>query len=263
MNTDNVLVPRQEELLKLLNSDNRLSNTDLATKLAVSSQTIRRDLNKLAKLGFISRFHGGATINENIPNDSIFNQGRKIYPREVAYKVEKLKIAKKVAELIPDGSSVFITIGSTVEKIAHELINKNLFVITDSLRVAEILYDQENTKVVLPSGIVNAANGGIEGPKTISDLSEYQVDFLITSVGGIYSDGTLLEFTQNAVMATKTMMQNAKNIIVACDHSKFTTSAPLKLATTKDINYLVTDMIPSENMKEILEHDNVNIVIAK
>ncbi len=54
-----------------------------------------------------------------------------------------------MADYIPDGSTIFITIGTTVEHVARALLNHNhLRIITNNLRVAHILYHSRALEVM-------------------------------------------------------------------------------------------------------------------
>ncbi len=73
--------------------------------------------------------------------------------REISWTQEKKAIAEAVADYIPDGSTIFITIGTTVEQVARALLNHNhLRIITNSLRVAHILYNNPRFEVMVPGG---------------------------------------------------------------------------------------------------------------
>ena len=270
--------PRQDKVMTILNDKGYQTISELAQILEVSEQTIRRDLKKLEDLGLISKYHGGASIinkitpstevtNLNIkstetPNTELTNKDLAL--REVAYVEEKKAIARAVSELIPDGSSVFITIGSTVEYIARELVHKNnLMVITNSLRVASILYPYSNIKVLIPSGVIRAFNGGIEGPNSLQDLGQFRADYIVTSIGAIDSDGTLLDYNYTEVVMAQLMMKNAKHAIIACDKSKFEAMAPVKLGSLANVASLVTDKMPNGNIIDVLNANNVNLVVAK
>lgn len=260
------LNPRQEQLLIILEKNGYQTIVELASVLKVSEQTIRRDLKRLEDFGFLSKYHGGASIihknYSNIKNhyaQEITNKN--LSEREVSFVSEKIYIAKAVSDLIPDGSSVFITIGSTVEYIAKELINKkDLLVITDSIRVASILYQHDNIKVVIPSGTIRSFNGGIEGPSTVTHIEQFRTDFMITSIGAIDVDGTLMDFNYTEVALAKVMLKNSNKIIIACDHSKFETIAPVKFSNLNQVNYLVTDTAPSSEINNILQANNVKLI---
>lgn len=268
--------PRQDKVMTILNDKGYQTISELAQILEVSEQTIRRDLKKLEDLGLISKYHGGASIinkgntPERItasPQPMISNAeltNKDLALREVAYVEEKKAIARAVSELIPDGSSVFITIGSTVEYIARELVHKNnLMVITNSLRVASILYPYSNIKVLIPSGVIRAFNGGIEGPNSLQDLGQFRADYIVTSIGAIDSDGTLLDYNYTEVVMAQMMMKNAKHAIIACDKSKFDAMAPVKLGSLANVASLVTDKMPNGNIIDVLNANNVNLVVAK
>ena len=256
------LVPRHAELLASLEQKGHLTISELTSSLKVSEQTIRRDLKKLEDQGLLIRFHGGASsLSSASSTRPQILVNKNIELREVSMVQEKEQIAQKVAALIPDGSTVFITIGTTVERIAAALATKNaLLVITNSLRVAGLLYRNRNIKVIVPSGQLSPSNGGIEGSQTINDLGNFRADFFITSVGAIASDGTLLDFNISEVEAAKVMQRNATCSIIACDHSKFTAAASVKLANLNEMDYLVTDKIPNEELRHMVHNAGVKVI---
>ncbi len=270
------LNPRQDKIIIFLKDYGYQSISELSQKLDVSEQTIRRDLKKLEDLGLLSKYHGGASIinkntsaNNEVSSNNISSANnveltnKDLSLREIAYVKEKKAIAKAVSNLIPNGSSVFITIGSTVEYIARELIHKdNLLVITNSLRVASILYPYPNIKVLIPSGVIRAFNGGIEGPNSLQDLEQFRADFIVTSIGAIDNDGTLLDYNYTEVVMAQLMMKNAKQAILACDKSKFEVQAPVKLGNLSDISVLVTDKKPNNSIEDILKAHNVDLIVA-
>lgn len=272
----NELNPRQDKIISFLKAYGYQSICELSQKLGVSEQTIRRDLKKLEELGLLSKYHGGASINNknNLSVDELFNNNtssvnnieftnKDLSLREIAYVKEKKAIAKAVSDLIPDGSSVFITIGSTVEYIAKELVHKNnLLVITNSLRVANSLYPYPNIKVLIPSGVIKAFNGGIEGPNSLQDLEQFRADFFVSSIGAIDNDGTLLDYNYSEVVMAQLMMKNAKQAILACDKSKFESQAPVKLGNLSNVSALVTDQKPNNSIIDILKAHNVDLIVV-
>lgn len=255
----NVAIPRLQAILDRVNKSGNISIADLASDIKVSEQTIRRDVRKLEGMNLLSRYHGGITKakSQNLVN-------RDLQLRQQSNVSEKEAIARAVADLIPEGSTVFITIGTTVERIAAALSSKkSLTVITDSLRVAAIIYGNPNIEVMIPSGTLRAGNGGIEGPNTIMNLSEFRADFAITSVGAIDLDGSLLDFNITEVNAAKTMMKNAKSVIIACDHTKFKSVAPVKLGHLSECDCLITDQDLDPDLQNVAEQAGARVVIAK
>ena len=140
--------PRYDQLLSLIHVNGYMRIEDLAARLNVSAQTIRRDIKKLSEDGILSRYHGGA----GQPSSSI---NRELEEREVFLVEEKRRIAAAVAERIPDRCTVFLTAGTTIECVARALLmRQELRIITTCLRVASLLYKRRDFEVMVPGGCI-------------------------------------------------------------------------------------------------------------
>ena len=106
---------RRATILNLLEENTKMSVVDLSVSTNVSVVTIRSDLEELEKEGLLKRTHGGAVINRNsrFTNDL---EDRKRFKAS-----EKEKIAQAAAELINNGDSLIINVGSTCAYICNEL----------------------------------------------------------------------------------------------------------------------------------------------
>lgn len=249
--------PRHDRLLSLVISHGYISNEELANKLDVTTQTIRRDIRTLSQQGLVSRHHGGAGKMPNLVNTDFAI-------RETTHIDEKTLIAQAIADHIPDGSTLFLTIGTTVEFIARALEKKNnLRIITNSLHVANLLYSNTALEVIVVGGIVRAHNSGIIGPNTTGFLSNFRADYLITSLGAISEDGSLLDFDMNEVATVKTMMNYSKHIILAVDHSKFFTSAGVELGNLKQVSDIFTDEKPPVAIMKMIKENKIRLHVAK
>lgn len=249
--------PRHDKLISLVMSNGYTSNEELAKILDVTPQTIRRDIRQLSNAGLISRHHGGAGRISSIMN-------MEFSKRETSYIEEKTAIANDVAKLIPDGATLFITIGTTVEFVAKALENKsNLRIITNSIRVANILYQHKGFEVITLGGILRSHNGGIIGSSAITLVSDFRADYLITSVGAIDSDGSLLDFDINEVSVVKTMINHSRHFVLIGDHTKFHASAAVQLGNISQVSTFITDSKPPASIINILKENKVELRIAK
>ncbi|PJG84898.1 DeoR/GlpR family DNA-binding transcription regulator [Conservatibacter flavescens] len=249
--------PRQDKLISLVMANGYISNEELAANLGVTTQTIRRDIRSLSEQGLVSRHHGGAGRVSSIVNTEFSI-------RETTHIKEKTAIAKQIAEYIPDGSTLFITIGTTVEFIAKALETKsNLRIITNSHRVANILYQNKNFEVITVGGILRAHNGGIIGPDVISFINNFRADYLITSLGAITADGVLLDFDINEVAVVKAMLDHSRNKILAIDHTKFHTSAAVELGSLATISAIFTDCPPPNSIMKIIKENKIELHVAE
>lgn len=248
--------PRQDKLIQLVNEKGYYSVEELAELLNVSTQTIRRDIKKLSNDHLVIRHHGGASSRAT--KENLDYEVRKVSDTE-----QKHAIGKAIAELIPDNSTVFITIGTTAEVIASHLAKKkHLQVITNSLRVANVLHTNKSIDVLIPSGKVKAFNGGILGTEVVEFISNFRFDYLITSAASIDVDGTLLEYDLNETMITQTVMKSARHVFVAMDSSKFIPKGSITLANIKDVTYFFTDKPLSPSVEAAAKQGETELVIC-
>src|SRR3546814_15645741 len=103
-NTRDGISSRHERILGLLESRGFVSIGGLAKSFAVSEQTVRRDLNDLAKRGLVTRYHGGAG---QPPLAGAIDYAK----RKRRHATEKQDLAPTVAGQIPDGDTISINHG--------------------------------------------------------------------------------------------------------------------------------------------------------
>ena len=150
--------PRQITLMDVVKTQGSATVEQLADTLGVTLQTVRRDVQRLADEGLLARFHGGVRV----PNSTVENIAYR--QREVLNAAGKARIARAVAAAVPDGCSLMLNIGTTVEAIARELVtHRGLRVITNNLNVASILSANPQCEVIVVGGVVRARDRGIVG----------------------------------------------------------------------------------------------------
>ncbi len=116
---------RQHEIITRLRSGRTLSVTALANDLAVSDETVRRELRTLEDQGVIIREHGGARMMTPVHEGPL-------HQRMEENADAKLRIARAAAERVDDGAIVFIDSGTTSCFIARQLVDRRaLTVITN------------------------------------------------------------------------------------------------------------------------------------
>lgn len=249
--------PRQDKLIQLVNDKGYYSVEELAEMLEVSTQTIRRDIKKLSDDRLVIRHHGGASSPSTKTNLDY-------EVRRVSETDQKHAIGKAIADMIPDNSTVFITIGTTAEVIASHLASKsNLQVITNSLRVANVLHSNKSIDVLIPSGKVKAFNGGIVGTEALDFISNFRFDYLITSAASVDVDGTLLEYDLNETLMTQTVMKSARHVLVALDSSKFTPRGSIELGNIKDATFFFTDVELPSNLDAAVKQGDTQVIVCE
>ena len=249
--------PRHDKLLQEVNEKGYVSVEELTELLDVSAQTIRRDIKKLSDQKLLIRHHGGAARNSSVVNLDYA-------VRQVSETEEKEAIGQAIVQQIPDNSSVFLAIGTTTEIIAKHLLQRQgLQVITNSMRVANVLYQKKDFNVMVPGGKLRSVNGGILGSTALEFVNNFRVDYLITSCGSIDSDGTLLDYEFNEVIMVQSMMKTARNVFIAADSTKFNTTATVELGHIRNATALFTDANPPSDIRMQLEQHGVKLFVVK
>ncbi|KAE9535362.1 DeoR/GlpR family transcriptional regulator [Ursidibacter arcticus] len=246
---------RHQKIIELVNQSGYVSTEELVAILKVSSQTIRRDLNELAENNLIRRHHGGAASPSNTENSDYSE-------RKQFFSEQKSRIGKKVADMIPNGASLFIDIGTTPEAVAYSLLNhKDLRVVTNNLNAAHILLQKDNCQVTIAGGELRA-DGGIIGEATVNFINQFRLDYCILGISAVESDGSMMDYDYHEVQVKRALMRNARNIVLVTDHSKFTRNAIVRLGDIKEVNYLFTDRPLPLELQHYLSHSDVAVYIC-
>ncbi|WP_404301406.1 DeoR/GlpR family DNA-binding transcription regulator [Alicycliphilus denitrificans] len=250
--------PRQLQLLAHVRQQRSASVEHLAEALGVTLQTVRRDVQRLAEQGLLTRFHGGVRL----PGSTVENLAHT--QRESLNAEGKARIARAVAAQVPQGCSLILNIGTTTEAIARALLqHRGLRVITNNLNVAAILCGNPDCEVIVAGGVVRARDRAIVGEAAVDFMRQFRVDIALIGISGIESDGTLRDFDLREVKVAQTIIAQAREVWLAADHSKFGRPAMVQLATLAQIDRLFTDAPPPDPFPTLLHDAAVECTVAQ
>jgi DeoR family glycerol-3-phosphate regulon repressor len=245
---------RQQRLVERIEAQGYATLADLARELAVSEQTVRRDISELDAAGKVRRAHGGAAIQGNIDR-SVYAQ------RRLQRAAEKQLIARQVASLVEDGSSVFLDTGTTCEAIASALTaRRHLKVVTYSLRSALRFSERDDFVVAVPAGFVRHVDGAVVGGQDTGFLDQFLFDYAILSVSGMDAAGNICDDDQFEVRFASMAMQRARTILLALDSSKFGKGGLVRLCHVGAVDYVITDRAPDAAISKMLTAHDVKLV---
>jgi len=232
-----LVAQRHHRILELARHTGTVAVEALAADLGVTPQTIRRDLNLLARRSMLSRVHGGAMVTSG--TDNLDREAR----RHVAAGA-KAAIGAAAARLVPDGASLFINIGTTTEAIARALVDhRDLLVVTNNLNVVDILADRPSIEVIAAGGRVRARDRAVIGALAMDFIRGFKVDIALIGASGIDPDGTLLDFDVDEVRVSQTIIAQSRTVILAADRTKIARPAPVRIGDMAAIDHFVTDRL--------------------
>lgn len=247
---------RLDQIMDMIQRNGFVTTEQLVEQFRVTPQTIRRDLNELASQNKLTRHHGGAGIDSSTVNTAY--QERKIMHLDA-----KERIASALVADIPDGSSMFINIGTTTETIARALLAKrNLRVVTNNLHVASILSAKEDFHIIIAGGEVRNRDGGIVGEAAVDFINQFKMDFGIIGISGIHNDGSLLDFDYREVRVAQSIIANSGQVLLAADHSKFGRNAMVRLGSIDQADQVFTDAQPPREISRILKDHSVRLHVV-
>ena len=249
-------VDRRRRILEKVAADQTVHIAELATELGVSEMTIRRDVGRLERDGFLRRTYGGATAHITRPVDLQFNA------RALASAPAKRLIGMHAAELLRDTDTLFVGIGTTTEQFAMFLAARSgRTVITGSLPVATLLSGRSGRVVVL-GGTVLPDDLACIGPVAAATVERYRVDVAVLGAAGVSAGHGISELDDRVADVARLMVAGAAHVIVVADGSKVGETAMAAVVPSTDVDTLITDpSAPAEELRE-LETRGVRVVLA-
>jgi len=246
---------RAKVILSELEKNGSVEIEKLANILNVSEMTIRRDLSRLEHEGLLRRVYGGA----------VSTRGRSFEPpfiiRESKHKKEKEIIGHIASSLVVDGDSIALDVGTTTLEIAKHLVSKhNLTVLTPNLRIATLLADKKEIRLILTGGIVRPGELSMVGEIARRTVENFYVDKLFLGIGAIDADAGLTEYNIDDAVIKQSLIKNAKEVIVVADSSKFDKIAFSFVAGFDSVKYLISDKLPSGKLLDTLNKFNIKIL---
>jgi len=229
----------------------------LSKMLNVSEVTIRRDLEKLEKEGFITRTHGGAVLN------STSNTSNETVSEDVYYEesTEYNDIADIAIEMINDDDVIMLSNGVINLSIAKKLTNKrNLTVVTNDILIATELTNYQTVKVILLGGVIDYSTKAVFGTLTIDNLNLFFVNKLFIEVNGISNNLDVTVSSINMSSLIQASIKNSNERIVICSSEAFKKNSFYKIGKLGEItDKIITSSNISDYCKREIFDNNIQL----
>lgn len=246
---------RQDRIVAALSAQPSLRVADLAATLAVSTETIRRDLDELGTQGLINRTYGGAVRP--------FGPEPAIRERHGLMVAERERIAVAASEFVRHGDAVLIGSGATTTHVARRLgaVARDLTVLTHAFGVATVLAANPTLRVLMTPGRYLGEEGALVGSETVAYLAGHYARHAILGASGLTEEGPT-EAEPEAAAVYRAMAVRAAEVTIVADHSKFGRAAFGLYAPWRGITRLVTDRAPEGALAQALARAGVTVVVA-
>ena len=246
---------RLEQIRQIMQKERKVSVSELSVQLAVTPETIRRDLEKLEQESFLTRTHGGAVITQADLSEKI-----SFLKRENTNAEAKRVIAGLAATRVPFGASVGCDASSTSIELLEQLKDReDLLVLTNSVKA---ICDMAGSRYGLLStgGYINRQSYSLQGGAAKNMVQEYHLEMVFMSCKGISKDGGIFDSHEVEIEMKKALLEQGNKIYLLADHTKFGCVGFSKLADIKEIDAVITDQKPSQEWLELLADSHVEVV---
>ncbi|MDR0270806.1 DeoR/GlpR family DNA-binding transcription regulator [Paenibacillus sp.] len=248
---------RRRTILARLSTEGKVQVHDLAGLFNVSTETIRRDLDRLEKEGRLRKVYGGAVQTRSERIEPTFIK------RSQMHQHEKQAIGKTAASLVKEGETVLLDNGTTTIEIMRELMERSdVTVITNSLPILLCALEGFKGKIIFAGGEVNMGCQASTGAIAHQLLDQFKVNKAFISAGGISLADGITEYNLEEALLSRKMMQRAEESILVADHSKFGVTTFTQIAPIEQISMIVTDPGCSQEWIEALNKLDVEVLIS-
>lgn len=235
-----MLVPeRHRFILRELEQREAVRVSELAVAMGVSEMTVRRDIDTLHTDGALRKIHGGA------------GRIRPLAAVEPGFQLNldretdaKSAIARAASGLVSNGMTISLTGGSTTYRLATQLGQvDNLTVVTNSIKVADVLHTGSSATVILTGG-ERTVSEALVGPVATAAIRNLHVDRCFMGVHGIDLDYGLSTPNVHEAETNRAFAASAGELVVLADHTKFGVTALAGILPLHQVGTLVTDRAP-------------------
>jgi DeoR family fructose operon transcriptional repressor len=248
---------RHQQILQTAREHGRVEVAELARDLAVTPETVRRDLTALERRGVLRRVHGGAIPVER------YSMEPGVADRESQSSVQKDRIARAALDELPDGGSIIIDAGTTTARLAELLpLDREFTVVTHSIPVAATLTSRSNITLHLLGGVVRARTLAAVG-----DWTKRQIDDVFADVAFMGTNGLSVErglTTPDFAEATvkRALIASARRTVVLADHTKFGREDFAKVVPLAEVDTIVTDVGLDVELADDIEAAGPRVVVV-
>jgi DeoR family fructose operon transcriptional repressor len=250
---------RQQAIARLVTQRGRMSVNQLAREYDVTTETVRRDLSTLERMGLVRRVHGGV-----VPPSSLSLIEAGLRERDQVNTDRKERIARAALDqLPPPGGTILLDAGTTTSRLASLLPpDHSLTVVTHGVPIAARLAGQLQIDLRLLPGRVRRTTQAAVGADTVDVLSHLRVDVTFLGTNGVTAEHGLTTPDPDEAAVKRALIASGRRVVALADASKFDVETAVRFAAPGEIDVLVTDSDVSSADRRALTKAGIEVVVA-
>jgi DeoR family fructose operon transcriptional repressor len=250
---------RQQAVAQLVAEHGRVSVAAIASEFDVTTETVRRDLTALERLGLVRRVHGGA-----VPAIALAVIESGLGERDQANTAAKDAIAQAALRFLPAAEGVLLVdAGTTTSRVARLLPRDlPLTVVTHAVPVAARLAGSSHVDLHLLPGRVRATTQAAVGADTVQALERLRADVAFVGTNGLTLAHGFSTPDRDEAATKRAMVAASRQVVCLTDSTKIGAEAPVRFATLDQVDVLITDAGLREQDRARLEDAGLEVVVA-
>lgn len=223
---------RHLAILEELRLTGRVLARELAERLGVSEDTIRRDLRDLSTRGALQRVHGGA-----LPvSPALANLAR----RSGIAVDEKRALGLMAASLVADGQLVFVDGGTSTLAMVQQLPpTLRATVATHSPAIAAALIEHPSVEVLMLGGRLFKHSGVAVGAGVAQTIQALRADCYFLGVTGVQAEFGLSTGDAEEAQVKALLMASAAETVLMASSDKLGKVSPYRVALLSALATLI------------------------
>src|SRR5438477_7849815 len=240
---------RRQQIVRLLEEEQRVSVPELSQHFAVSEVTIRKDLAWLEAQGLALRTHGGAILNVagSAPSEMSFDL------RERQQHAEKERIGEAAARYVQDGETIALDASTTALAMAPFLVSKrDLTVITNGVRTGMELIQIPALSVLLLGGMLRQESYSVVGTWSRPILEQVNISKAFVGARGLTLRAGLTDVHGEEVELKRAIVEAANEVIAVLDSTKWNQVTLATFCPLERLKLIITDtQAPAQMVKQV------------
>ena len=233
---------------------------ELCEKFGVSKNTIRRDLIELERKGSIVKNYGG--VSSAVQSYDVgmlpFNARGRLM------REEKQRIAERAAEFIKDGDYIFVDSVSTVCNLVDFIKTMNVTVLTNNLDFIIRALPYPNIQIITFSGILNRDYYSFTSidERSAEILSSYNFTKAFMAATGVTVQYGAMNSLLSDNQLKTTAVNRAQEVYLLVDHTKFGKVTIKSYGSLEQIDTIITDEPPADEILESIQQCGCEIIVV-
>ncbi len=250
-------VQRREKIKALLLEKDTVTTNEIIDQFGISVETVRRDLDILENEGFLDKIYGGATLKKRTaahPARALLDQ---------TFVEGKKRVAARAVQFMKQGDTIFLDNSSAVFYMCPGLLEMDITVLTNSLRVANALSKSKHIRLICIGGQYEADEDAFLGPSAVSGMQKYQIDRAFLSCNSFDMRNGLMTTSEQIALMKQIVISSAQQRCLLVDHSKFGKASFVHMCEFGDIDRLFTDRPITPEWQSFFERHGIKVYICE